>query len=498
MAYASTLLARVAEHADSRPAAVALVMGTEQVTYGELGAMTRAAGARLAELNLTPDRRVAIHAAKSPRTIALIIACLRARLPFLLPSAELGAGTFTALLDRAGCTDLLATEAPAEAAGRTVQLIDCAPSTGKALVAGEPEQRDMTFMLTTSGSTGLPKVVPLTAGAVERFTDWAADQFDLGPDSTVLNYAPLNFDLCLLDIWATLKAGGTVVLVEQDKATNGQHLAELIRTNRVDLVQSVPMLFRLLADAWDGKPNVAVRNVILTGDKVSARLLKEIPELFPWSRVWNLYGCTETNDSFLHEIPRDAGDSPDVPIGRPLPGVEALVVGEDGTVLDGPASGELFVRTPFQTLGYLDASVAAEKFVHLDGLPDVYFRSGDLVQRDPDGVFTLLGRNDFQVKVRGTRVNLEEVEHVILDHEQIVEAAVIGIPDELAGIRIHAVVRGTAPGSPNSLALRNHCRLRLPRVAIPAAIQIVNEPLPRTSTGKVDRQAIRRDLLNRS
>jgi acyl-coenzyme A synthetase/AMP-(fatty) acid ligase len=174
------------------------------------------------------------------------------------------------------------------------------------------------------------------------------------------------------------------------------------------------------------------------------------------------------------------------------------VVGEDGTVLDGPASGELYVRTPFQTTGYLDARVAAEKFVHLDGLPEVYFRSGDLVQRDPDGVFTLLGRNDFQVKVRGTRVNLEEIEHVLLDHEQIVEAAVIGIPDELAGVRIHAVVRGIAPGSPNSLALRNHCRLRLPRVAIPAAIQIVHEPLPRTSTGKVDRQAIRRNLQDRS
>src|SRR6266545_1769370 len=109
MADASTLLGRLAEHADSQPAAVALVMGAVQVSYGELWAMAGSAHARVTELNLTPDRRVAIHAAKSPRTIALIIACLRARLPFLLPSAELGAATFTALLDRAGCADLLAT-----------------------------------------------------------------------------------------------------------------------------------------------------------------------------------------------------------------------------------------------------------------------------------------------------------------------------------------------------------------------------------------------------
>lgn len=498
MANASTLLGRLGEHARSRPRAIALIMGTEQVTYGELEAMTLAAGARIAELNLPPDRKVAIHAAKSPRTIALILACLRARLPFLLPSADLGAEALSTLLDRAECVCLLATEAPDEAAGRVVHLIDCTPSTHKPSRASDPEPDDVTFLLTVSGSTGLPTVVPLTAGAVERFTDWATEQFDMGPTGTVLNYAPLNFDLCLLDIWTTLKAGGTVVLVEQDKATNGQHLAELIRTHRVDLVQAVPMLFRLLVDAWNGRPNPAVRHVILTGDKASTRLLKEIPALFPWAKIWNLYGSTETNDSFLHQIHRDADDSTETPIGHPIPGVEALVVGEDGTVLEGPADGELFVSTPFQSAGYLDETTAAETFVRLPGLPGTYFRSGDLVRRDADGVFTLLGRNDFQVKVRGTQVNLEEIEHVILDHDQVVEAAVIGIPDELAGIRVHAVVRGTAPGSPNGLALRDHCRLRLPRVAIPATILIVREPLPRTSTGEVDREAISGHLLNRS
>jgi non-ribosomal peptide synthetase component F len=254
MAHASTLLGRLAEHAGSRPAAVALVMGAEEVSYGELWAMAEAARERIAELNLAPEQRVAIHAAKSPSTIALIIACLRARLPFLLPSAELGAGTFTALLDRAGCADLLATEAPGEAAGRAVHLIDCTGVAESPSTAGDPEPDDVTFMLTTSGSTGLPKVVPLTAGAVERFTDWAAEEFDLGPGRTVLNYAPLNFDLCLLDIWTTLKAGGTVVLVEQDKATNGQHLAELIRANRVGADALPPAGRRLGRQAEHQRP----------------------------------------------------------------------------------------------------------------------------------------------------------------------------------------------------------------------------------------------------
>jgi acyl-coenzyme A synthetase/AMP-(fatty) acid ligase len=255
------------------------------------------------------------------------------------------------------------------------------------------------------------------------------------------------------------------------------------------------MLFRLVHDAWDGEPLTEVRHVILTGDKISAQLLGKLPGLFPGTRIWNLYGCTETNDSLIHEID-PAAES--LPVGRPLPGVEALVLGPDGTVLDGPGSGELLVHTPFQTTGYLDPTACEGRFVRVEGRSEEFFRSGDLVQRDADGVCTLLGRNDFQVKVRGTRINLEEIECVLLEHEDILEAAVIGIPDDVAGVKIHAVVRGRAPGSPNSLGLRDHCRKRLPRVAIPSALEIVHEPLPATSTGKVDRQEIRRSVLNRS
>jgi acyl-coenzyme A synthetase/AMP-(fatty) acid ligase len=501
VANSQSLLGRLAELAATHPDAIALVSGPERVSYAEFDSMARAARVRIDALNLPADRPVAVHAAKSPRTLALIAGCMAAGRAVLLPSAELGADTFDTLLANAGCTDLLTAEPAELTSSRRVHKIDCPPWTDEAAAApagpSPVAAGDVTLLLTTSGSTGLPKIVPLTAGAIDRFTDWAAAAFHIGPDVRVLNYAPLNFDLCLLDIWATLKSGGTAVLVEAERSTNGRHLLELVRAERVNVIQSVPMLFRLLHDAWDGQPLAGVRHAILTGDKISARLLGELPGLLPGARFWNLYGCTETNDSLIHEID-PASDAGELPVGRPLPGVDALVVSPDGTVLDGPATGELLVHTPFQTTGYLDPAASEGRFVHVEGRPDPYFRSGDLVQRDPDGVFTLLGRNDFQVKVRGTRINLEEIELILLEHEDVLEAAVIGLPDDVAGVRIHAVVRGRAPGSPNGLVLRDHCRLRLPRVAIPAAIQIVHEPLPATSTGKVDRREIRRNVLNRS
>lgn len=503
MAQSRSLLGCLGEHARARPDSVALVLGGQRVTYGELVAMSLAAYLRIDALGLPRGARVAVHAHKSVGTVALIVACLAARRPFLLPSAELGAAATDALLAKAECSDVLTVLAdPERVTGERVHLIDTTPIDGCTIAdAGEPTDGtddDISFLLTTSGSTGLPKVVPLPFGAVDRFCDWAVDQFGIRPGTTVLNYAPFNFDLCLLDIRATLKVGGTTVLVEPERATNGKYLAELLRANEIDVVQSVPMLFRLLADAHKGQPFPSVRHLIMTGDKVPPRLLSELPGLFPNATLYNVYGCTETNDSFLHVIDVATDDAAALPIGRPLPGVDAVVADENGRPLSGEATGELLVSTPFQTTGYLDVN-GTVKFVALDDTPRRWFRSGDLVHRDAHGVFTLVGRNDFQVKVRGTRVNLAEIEHVLLDHGRVAEAAVVGLPDELAGLRIHAIVRAGMPEPPlDVLALREHCRLRLPRAALPAAYQVVDGPLPMTSTGKVDRNVIIRELLNRS
>jgi acyl-coenzyme A synthetase/AMP-(fatty) acid ligase len=487
-----SLLDRIVEQAKARPKAVALVSGPRQVDYAELDAMADAALAGINALDLPAGVPVAVHAAKTPETVALILACLRGRRPVLIAAADLGEQTFAELVARTDCAAVLTADPAGPRTGPLVRLPALTPGPIPAAAAAGADE-DTALLLTTSGSTGTPKIVPLTHGAITRFARWAADQFDIGPDTDVLNYAPLNFDLALLDVWSTLAAGGTAVLVGNDRATDGKHLAELVRRSTV--VQAVPMLFRLLADAWDGTAFTAARHVILTGDRTPAPLLAQLPAMFPNARLHNIYGCTETNDSFRHEITA-AGADGEVPIGFPLPGVDALVLDADGAVLTGECTGELVVNTPFQTTGYL-ASGGAE-FVRVGKDDRPYFRSGDLVRRDRAGLHTLVGRTDFRVKVRGTRVNLEEVEQVLLDHAQVREAAVIGVPDEVAGIRLHAVVRGGDDGALNSLALREHCRLRLPRAAIPSSIQVVGIALPTTSTGKVDRRAIGARLLNRS
>jgi acyl-coenzyme A synthetase/AMP-(fatty) acid ligase len=492
-----------ADQAERQPDAPALIWDGEPISYAELQQMADASFAELEDARLPEDRPVGIRAKKSPEAIALVLACLRAGRPFLLPSIELASETLARLFAQAGTSQVLSPHGPrSESAASLRALVDDARGQLDAPAAEWPPTgggEGVTFMLTTSGSTGLPKIVPLQASGVDAFTDWAATQFEIRPGTVVANYAPLNFDLCLLDIWTTLKHGGCVALVDQDRATQGAYLADLINDNQVNVLQAVPMLYRLLIDVnrEDGRTFPSVRHVITTGDKIPATSLAELPKLFPNARFFNVYGCTETNDSLVHEFVglADGNVPTNIPVGQPIAGVIARVQTEDGTALEGTGTGELMVWTPFQTRGYLRADLNEGKFILLeDDAGSTYYKTGDIVRRHDDGTLTLEGRADFYVKVRGVRVSTQVVEQAIQEHPAVVEVVVVAVPDELAGARLHATVRREADVKLNSLQLRQHCATRLARTEMPSTIQIVTDPLPKTSTGKVDRKAITAEL----
>ncbi|HVK24117.1 MAG TPA: AMP-binding protein [Actinokineospora sp.] len=479
--------------AAATPDAVALIWADQQITYGELHALARGAQQEVDRLGLIDGKPVGLVLDKSPRAVALIMALLGAGRAFLLPSPKLPAPTLAALFAAADCAAVLSIGADQPSRSALVDhMVDVAAADGGLRTDADPES--VCFMLTTSGSTGVPKIVPLTGVGVAAFADWAAKAFDIGPGRTVLNYAPLNFDLCLLDIWTTLAKGGRVVLVDPAKATLAAHLDELLDTHQVDVVQAVPMFYQLLADhVRDGRAYRADQ-VIFTGDALPTRTLPSLRELFPSARLYNLYGCTETNDSFLHEV---VGEPSPIPIGKPVDGVRALVIDDDGAEVTGEGVGELYVSTPFASKGYLDADQARRAFgPHPTGADDrVYYRSGDIVRRHPDGTLTLAGRKDFHVKVRGVQVNTQEVERALLAHPDVAEAVVLAGGDPVAGTVLHAVVRRRTPAGPHSLAVRTHCAALLPKAAVPGVIHLVDQPLPATSTGKPDRTRIKRTYL---
>ncbi|MGW0395587.1 AMP-binding protein [Streptomyces sp. NPDC003042] len=492
-----SLVTRFADHAASRPGAPALVWEDRPVSYGELYAMAVRARAQVETAAPDAARPVGLRVRKSPEAVALVLGCLMAGRGFLLPSHELPDAPLKDLYQQAGCAVVLGL-----ADGPLVdRVVDSPAAPDRDAEAHRPPavvaDDSIAFMLTTSGSTGLPKIVPLSSGAVDRFAAWAAGTFGITGGTTVLNYAPLNFDLCLLDVWTTLAYGGTVVLVDPDRGAEAGYLHGLVRDHRVSVVQGVPLLFQLLVEATavSGPLDTAER-VVFAGESMPARVLTALSATFPEARWYNNYGCTETNNSFLHEVDRSRPVRTPLPIGRPLPGVSWLVTGEDGRPVSGPGRGELLVNTPFQSAGYLNAP-NGEKFApHPDGVPGlVYYRTGDVVTQHEDGALSVVGRTDFMVKVRGFQISTQSIEQILLEHPAVTEAAVVALPDPVTGHRLHARLRLNGPGATDSLALRLHCAERSVRAAIPSVIEIVPDPLPKTSTGKVDRNKVKASVL---
>ncbi|WP_200262056.1 AMP-binding protein [Streptomyces sp. HSG2] len=465
--------------AEKTPDAPALWWNGTATTYRELAEETAAARARLEE-HVPASAPLAVLDAKSPRTVATVLACLASGRPVLLPSRSLPPDHLAAVTAEAGCRYTLARD--------TVTALASQPGDDRrqAVPPGTG------FILTTSGSTGTPKAVPLPHDGVDAFTHWAAGAFGIGPGTPVLNYAPLNFDLCLLDVWTTLAHGGQVVLVDPAVAVRGPRLLGLLRTHRIEVVQAVPLFYALVsaaARADGGAPVETIRHAVFTGDVMPEQTLADLVALAPGARLHNIYGCTETNDSLIHEIDRRRPLPSPVPLGSPLPGVRIRLRDSEGWIVTGPGRGELEVSTPFQSTGYPDRRRTEQKFT-ADGERARWFRTGDLVEADAEGVLRLVGRLDHQVKIRGVAVNTAEVELVMLDHPDVLEAGVTTQPDPVEGRRLVAVVRLERDSTATSLDLKRHCTARLPRGSVPGTVVPVREPLPRTGTGKVDRRAL--------
>jgi non-ribosomal peptide synthetase component F len=201
-------------HASRGPDAVALTAGAERITYAHLAARARAAYARIDALGLPADDLVAIHPAPSPDTIAVVIACLAARRTFLLPATDLGPTATDSLLARARCSDVLTVVAdPEHVTGERVHLIDCTPIedlTDVAEPAGPPD--DVAVLFTEAGVNGLPTIVALDFRSIDELTDQSIADRGLGFGTVVRIDAPFDSQACVLDVRATLKAGGTAIL----------------------------------------------------------------------------------------------------------------------------------------------------------------------------------------------------------------------------------------------------------------------------------------------
>ncbi len=350
---------------------------------------------------------------------------------------------------------------------------------------------DIAYVLYTSGSTGTPKAAQIRHVGVVNLIRWITDEYALGADDRILLKTPYSHDISVPEFFLPLTMSGTLVIAPPDAHRDPDELVDLITRNGVTVVHFVPTMLR----EFVGTPAVrncgSLRHVFVGGEALTRDLIEKFSQTID-AQLHNVYGPTEATDySTAWEVQPDS--EPIAPIGRPIANMRTYVVDSAGRLVPVGVAGELCVAGVGVGAGYLNRpDLTAERFVDNpfeDGEGRLY-RTGDICMWRADGTLEFVGRDDGQVKIRGHRVELGEVEAALLKQPAIAEAGVLMREDQPDVRRLVAyLVTVDGVGLPSVSGLRAWCETLVPEYAVPSVF-IALPALPRTGSGKLDRRAL--------
>ncbi|HEV7516794.1 MAG TPA: AMP-binding protein, partial [Thermoanaerobaculia bacterium] len=359
-----------------------------------------------------------------------------------------------------------------------------------------PAADDPAYVFFTSGTSGVPKGVLGWQKSLSHFVTWEREAFGIGPGDRVAQLIGLSFDAVLRDVFLPLTSGATLCLPAGDDLSP-EHILPWLASAGITAFHSVPSLAAVwLGAVPEGFRLPALRWAFLAGEPLYGQLARRFQASFPAARLVNFYGPTETTlikCSYVVPSPPAPGIQP---AGTPLPQTQALVLNGEGGLCGIGEAGEIVLRTPFRTLGYLPGDGDAKPcFLTNPFKPvagdrrDLVYRTGDRGRYRPDGILEVLGRLDDQVKIRGVRVEPAEVNAVVGRQPEVRESFVLAREAGPGERRLVAYLVLQPGEALNASDLRQRLRRQLPEPMVPSAFVALGA-LPLTATGKVDRRAL--------
>jgi amino acid adenylation domain-containing protein len=492
-----SVLAKFEERARECPEALAVSFAGRRVTYARLNEQANWIAASLKAAGVRQGALVAVYLERSPRLIAGLLGVWKAggaylpidptnprqRVALTLEDSEvafvLTEKKLTGLLPATGatllCVDDLHSAEPADIAASEA-----------AMLPAEPLPEHLAYVIYTSGSTGRPKGAEITHGALSNLIESIGNDVSLQPSDVVLASATVAFDIANEEIFLPLMAGASVHLLEQEFVGDGGKLVEVMRRSQPSLVFGTPTSWRLVLEAgWQGDPKL---QVIVGGEVLPLSLARTLAGMT--RAVWNHYGPTETAICATRE--RIYADTEQVTLGWPIDGVSVYVLDKELRPLTAGKAGEIYIGGAGVGRGYrnrpelTELAFLADPFSSNPGAR--MYKTGDLGRLLPDGRLDFQGRVDNQVKLRGFRIELEEIEATIRSfegvHAAVAEVVEYGAEDQRLVGYFFAEKQIVAA------ELREALRQRLPYYMMPTVL-IPLESLPMTSNGKVDREGLR-------
>ncbi|KIR62277.1 hypothetical protein TK50_30480 [Micromonospora haikouensis] len=505
-----TIAHRVARHARRRPDAPAVSCAGQRLTYAQLDARATRVARALAAHGVAPGDRVGVCLDRSVDLIAVLLGVLRAGAAYVPVDPAYPAERIRYTVEDSGVA-LLVGGGGIDPAGLTAGPDDAA---GEEPAAGGPD--DTAYVIYTSGSTGRPKGVCVPHRNVLALVDATAGDFGLGPADVWTMFHSSAFDFSVWEIWGCLLTGGHLVVVPHLVTRSPQEFHALLAAERVTVLNQTPSAFAQLLDVdRRAADRLAVRLVVFGGEPLDARMLTGWFDRHPERecRVVNMFGITETTVHVTAQtLDRGLALAGSRSVGRALPGWRVYVLDPDGRLLPPGAAGEIHVGGAGVADGYLHRpELTAQRFRPDPWAGGRMYRSGDRGRLLPDGRLEHLGRLDDQVKVRGYRIELDEIRQVLLDDPGVLAVAVVvqtGV--ESADTRLHAYVvladpaaadaataadAETAAGTATAVGaraatgalaeVRRRAARMLPDYMVPATVTAL-PALPLTGNGKLD------------
>jgi amino acid adenylation domain-containing protein len=500
-------------HARERPDRVALICETQRYTYAQIDRLARALAITLQGAGMQRGDRVAIYLENCVEAFVSIFAVLKAggvfmpvnpqvkadKLAYLLTDSEahtlIAHGTFTDTVARAldGVSTLRAlimTQPLAESiAGMPVMPFSAAiADADRDLMLPATIDQDLASIIYTSGSTGDAKGVMVTHLNMVTAATSISTYLGLRDEDIILNVLPIAFDYGLYQILMASRVGATLVL-QRSLAFPVKVLETLVR-EKVTVLPGVPTVFTMLLNlgSFRNYDLSTLRLVTNTAAALSEAQIRDIRASFPTATLYSMYGLTECKR--VTYLPPDQLDVRPMSVGKGMPNEEVWLVDEHGTRLPNGSTGELVVRGSHVMRGYWRKPQQTAERLKPGDLPgEMYLYTGDIFRTDAEGYLYFVARRDDIIKSRGEKVSPREVENALHKLDGVLEAAVIGVADEVLGEAVKAFVVLKPGYSWSERDVIKHCLAHMESFMAPKQV-VFMEALPRTDTGKITKRGL--------
>ncbi len=486
--------ALVADQCVVTPHKIALQSAQRSITYADLARQTDSLAGRLHTSGCRRRNCVAVSTAQPMEAIVGFLAAMKVGATYLPLDASLPLTRKRRMLDETQsrfCVSAMG-QIDRELPVDHIEVdFEQSPNSFDAVNRStKPDQTDGAYLIYTSGSTGQPKGVVITRGNLGYSTS-ARHHYYRQPVGRFLLVSPLTFDSSVAGIYWTLTTGGTIVLPD---APIGQlQLTDIwntIQREQVTHLLCIPSLWNLLLDADKTRQLASLQTVMVAGETCSRQLAARHHALLPTASLYNEYGPTEaTVWCSVHRVTAEDAEQP-VPIGTPIAGTRMYLLDSQRKPVAPGDEGELYVSGPGVAAGYLSGpELTAERFLRdpFSGNGTRMYKTGDFARQTPEGDILFLGRKDGQVKVRGHRIEIDEIECVLSEHPDVREAVVAAGGKESSDCQLVAFVVASNGRIPEAAELKEFAAGRLPAYMVPQRF-VGRDSIARTRHGKIDRE----------